>query len=94
MSMEIVQHAVVALIALAAGAVLVRRVFGFVGPRAGRTSCAGCPSAPGARGATPQPRTNATVEHPAVLMRSSARVRRQSSRTRTQADSLEQPGPS
>ena len=94
MSMEILQHAVVTLVALAASAVLVRRVFGFIKPRAGRTNCAGCPSAPGTRGATIQPRSDAALQHPAILIRSSAHGRRQSARTRRPADSLEQPGPS
>jgi len=67
MSMEILQHAVVTLVALAASAVLVRRVFGSIKPRAGRTSCAGCPSAPGSCGATAQPRHDAAVRRLAIL---------------------------
>jgi hypothetical protein len=40
---EFVQHAVVTIAALAAGAMLARRVFGAVCARASRTGCAGCP---------------------------------------------------
>lgn len=86
--MEILQHAVVTLVALAASAALFRRVFGFVGPRAGRTGCAGCPSAQGACGATTQATSGATVQHPAVLIRASAHVRSQTSRTPRRADAL------
>ena len=43
MSMELVQHAVVTMAALAAGAMLARRVFGAVCSRASRTGCASCP---------------------------------------------------
>jgi hypothetical protein len=94
MSMEILQHAVVTLVALAASAVLVRRVFGFVEPRAGRTGCAGCPSAQGACGPTTQATSGATVHHPAVLIRTSAHERIQPSRTPRRADSLEWLDPS
>jgi hypothetical protein len=66
--MEILQHAVVTLVALAASAVLCRRVVGVVGHPAGRTECAGCPSAQGACRATTQTTSGATVQHAAVLI--------------------------
>jgi hypothetical protein len=94
MSMEILQHAVVTLVALAASAVLVRRGFGFVEPRAGRTGCAGCPSAQGACRATTQATSGATVQHPAVLIPTSALVRRQTSRTPRRAGSIGRLDPS
>lgn len=94
MSMEILQHAVVTLVALGASAALVRRVFGFAGPRAGRTGCAGCPSAQGVCGATTQATSAATVQHPAVLIRPSAHERSRTSRTPRRANSFGRPGPS
>jgi hypothetical protein len=75
--MEIVQHAVVTVVALAAAVVVCRRVFGFVGSGAERTSCEGCPSTESACGATTHATAGATVQHPAVLIRTSAHVRRQ-----------------
>jgi len=50
--MEIWQHAVVTLAALAAGTLVWRRVFGVVAPRTPTGGCAGCPSARGACGTT------------------------------------------
>lgn len=92
--MEIFQHTVVTLVALAASAALCRRVFGFAGPRAGRTGCAGCPSAQGACGGTTRATSGATVQHPAVLIRTSAHVRSQTSRAPSRADSLGRLDPS
>lgn len=92
--MEILQHAVVTLVALAASALLCRRVFGFVGPGAGRTCCARCPSAEGACGATTHVTSGATVQYAAVLIRTSAHVRGQTLRTPRRADSLGRPHPS
>lgn len=89
MSIEILQHAVVTLVALAASAVLVRRVFGFVEPRASRIGCAGCPSAQGACRATTQATSGATVHHPAVLIRTSAHEGSQTSPRPTRVDSVE-----
>lgn len=57
MSTEISQHIIVTLIALAASATLVRRMFGPVGPHATRTGCDGCPSARRACGTTTQTRS-------------------------------------
>lgn len=92
--MEIVQHAVVTLVALAASAVLCRRVFGFASPPAPGTGCAGCPSAQDACGATTQPTTGATVQHPVVLMRTCARVPGQTSGEPSTPDSLGRLDPS
>lgn len=69
--MEILQHAVVTLVALAAAAVVLRRLFGFLSPRAEEPRCAGCPSTQGACAPTaPQP--GGGVVHPAVLVRRAA----------------------
>lgn len=50
--MELLQHAVVTLVALAAGAVVIRRVLGFAAPPAKPAGCAGCPAARAASGST------------------------------------------
>lgn len=65
MSIEFFQHTVVTLIALAASATLVRRVFGVVGPRPTRTGCSGCPSAGRACG----PATQTTSVAVSVLVK-------------------------
>ncbi len=66
--MEIFQHAVVTVVALAAGALVLRRVFGFLSPRAEAPRCAGCPSTQSACApAASQAGTGAS--HPAVLVR-------------------------
>ena len=78
--MEIFQHAVVTLLALAASALVFRRVFGFVGRSAGRSGCAACPSAKGSCGTTTQATSGATVVHPVVMLRTSAHVRNQTPR--------------
>jgi hypothetical protein len=78
--MEILQHAVVTLVALAASGLVFRRVFGFVGRRAGGSGCAACPSAKGACGGSTQVTSDATVVHPAVMIRTSAQLRSQTSR--------------
>lgn len=79
--MEMFQHVVVTVVALAAGTVLGRRVFGFVGPRSTKAGCAGCPSAPGACGAATQATSAAAVPHRAVLIRGSEQARSQPPRT-------------
>ena len=95
MSMEILQHAVVTLVALAAGTAVFRRAFRFARPlRAEESACSGCPSAQGLCGATTPSTSGATIQHPAVLIRTSAHVRSQTSRTPRQADSVEQLDPS
>ena len=78
--MEILQHAVVTLLALAAVAVLYRRIVGFAGPGAAGTGCDGCPSAERTCGTTTHAATGAAVQHPAVLIRTSAHVRSQTRR--------------
>ena len=72
MSGEMLQDALVTAVALAAGAMLVRRVFGFAGLGAGRSRCAECPSARGTCEAPAQATGGATTQHPAVLIRPSA----------------------
>ena len=69
---EILQHALVTMAALAASAVIFRRILGFVGTRARRTGCS-CPSGDGACGmpgpGTSANETGATVHHVTVLTR-------------------------
>jgi hypothetical protein len=75
MSSEMLQDAVVTAVALAALALLARRVFGFAGLGAGRSRCAECPSARGACESPAQTIGSAPAQHPAVLIRSSHGVR-------------------
>ena len=79
--MAILQHALVTLLALAAGAVLFRRVFGVAGTSAGKRGCTGCPSARRSGYANTPAATRADVERPAVLIPTSALLRRQTSGT-------------
>ena len=72
MSSDPFQHAVVAAVALAASATLIRRLFGSfgsVGPGGPQVGCTGCPSARVACGAPASAVGDATVEHPVVLIR-------------------------
>jgi hypothetical protein len=46
MTMELVQHGVVTAVAMAAAAVLFRRVVAFVGPSSAAGGCSSCPSRP------------------------------------------------
>ena len=89
MSMEIVQHAVVTLVALAASAALCRRVFGSMRPSTRQTGCAGCPSAQGVCAATTQTTSGSTVQAQAVLIRTAGHVRSRASRMAKRADSVE-----
>jgi hypothetical protein len=73
---DILQHAVVSVVALAASGTLVRRVFGFALPNARRTGCAACPSGRNTCGAPTQATGGAPSQHAAVLIRPPARVRR------------------
>jgi hypothetical protein len=57
MTTEILQTIVVTLAALAAAAVVVRRVFPSSASRAGQEGCAGCPSAGGGCGTKRVPET-------------------------------------
>ena len=66
--MEILQHAVVTMVALAAAAVVLRRLFGFLSPRAEQPRCAGCPSTESSCAPSPAPSGGGAV-HPAVLVR-------------------------
>ena len=68
---EILQHALVTMAALAASAVIFRRIRGVVGTRAKRTACS-CPSGDGACGTPGRESakgTDATVHHVTVLTR-------------------------
>ena len=69
---QILQHALVTLAALAASAVIFRRVMGFVGTRPKRTGCS-CPSGDGVCGTpghgTSAKGTEAAVHHVTVLGR-------------------------
>ena len=67
MSSELLQTIVVTIIALAAGALVVRRVFVSTAPRPGQDGCAGCPSA-SSHAATPA-KPAADVSHPVILIR-------------------------
>ena len=67
MSSELLQTIVVTLVALAAGVVVVRRVFVSTAPRPGQDGCAGCPSAP-SHASTPA-KPAAEVRHPVILIR-------------------------
>ncbi len=67
---DMLQFAFVTLVAVAAGAVVVRRALGFIRPRAGHTGCAACPSAEGA--CAPSTQATGDVSHPAVLIRPSS----------------------
>jgi len=75
MSTEMLQHAIVTLVALAAGTAVVRRIFGFVGRRARRTGCASCASGSGACATPAQSAPDVTVQRVAVLTRPPAVVR-------------------
>jgi hypothetical protein len=66
MSGEMLQNALVTLIALLAMVVIVRRIAGFVGLRANQTHCA-CPSSKGACGGSAQPLTSGAPQ-PLTLM--------------------------
>ena len=70
-SMDVVQHALVTLAAVGAGAHLFRRLSGVARP-ASTPGCAKCPSAPGAcHPAAPVDTAPARAEHPLVFIRSS-----------------------
>jgi hypothetical protein len=85
--MEMLQHAVVTLVALAASAAVFRRAFRFARPpRTGETACSGCPSTQVACGATTPATRGPTIQHPAILIRASAHVRSQTSRIPTRRD--------
>jgi len=65
MTFELLQHVVVTIVALAAAAVIVRRVTGLVRTPGGESKCSSCPSA-GAHGHPPQ-------DTPLTLVRSADR---------------------
>ena len=70
-SMDVVQHALVSLVALGAVAIRFRRLTG-VGRPASTAGCAKCPSAPGScHPAAPADTAPARAEHPLVFIRSS-----------------------
>ena len=80
MPMDLLQDAIVALVAVAAAVVLFRRLAGFARPADAAPGCANCPSAAGAchtpasaplSAATPTPSSG--VERPLVFVRSSRR---------------------
>lgn len=79
MSGEMLQHALVTLIALLAMVVIVRRVAGFIGVRSKPAQCA-CPSSSkGACGGSTQPVASATPQ-PLIMLKPSASPSAQSSR--------------
>lgn len=76
MSSEMLQYVVVTVIALAAGLVVIRRVFGLVGTRAKGTGCASCASGTGACGTHAQASggeihraTDRAAVHPLTVLR-------------------------
>lgn len=69
MSADTLQHALVTLAALAASAVIARRLLGFVGARPRRTGCA-CPSGKNMCG-TPAADATKVTAHPATLVKGS-----------------------
>lgn len=75
-SLEIVQHAIVTVIAFAAAAMLVHRLVGFARPPAkGESACKACASGQtgAATCATVRPETGAEQARPAVLYRPGTR---------------------
>lgn len=69
---EMLQHVIVTIAALAAAATLVRRVLALTGRDTTATpACGSCPTSKGACGADAAPTREATVSHPAVLLRAS-----------------------
>ncbi len=75
-TMDLVQHAIVTLVAMAAVAVLLRRLVGVARPGAGAApACANCPSSAGSCqvGEPPAATTAAPATHPLVLVRPSRR---------------------
>lgn len=63
---ELLQHVTVTIVALGAGAVLVHRVFGFLGVRSSGTG--GCDACPSSKGACSMP-AETSAERPAVFIR-------------------------
>ena len=70
MTGDMLQHALVTLIALLAMIVIVRRVAGFVGVRAKQKQCS-CPSSKGACGGSVQP-TASAASQPLIMLKPSA----------------------
>ena len=69
---EMLQHAIVTLVALGALAVIARRVLGFVGVRESKSGCSNCASSKSAC-ATPTTAATRPTTHRAVLVRSTSR---------------------
>ena len=69
--LDILQHVVVTLAALAAGWIVVRRVFTAVAPGAGAPQCASCPVAHGksAPAAAPIGTEASPTTHPMILVK-------------------------
>jgi hypothetical protein len=66
MSSDLIQTIVVTIVALAAAALVVRRLFVSTAPAPGQEGCAGCPSA---QSHAPSKSKPAPDVHPAVLIR-------------------------
>jgi hypothetical protein len=66
MSSDMLQYAVVTLVALAAGATLVHRVLGFIGLGAQRSGCAACLSA---RGTCAAQATGSAAVQPGIVLK-------------------------
>ena len=76
MSSEMLQYVVVTLVALAAGVIVIRRVFGSVGDGSKRSGCASCASGTAACGTHAQASgrgidraTNRAAVHPLTVVR-------------------------
>lgn len=69
--LDILQHVIVTLAALAAAWIVVRRVFTAVAPGAGAPQCASCPVAHGksAPSAAPAPTAGSPTAQPMILLK-------------------------
>ncbi len=74
MPMDLLQDAIVTLVAVAAAVVLFRRLAGFARPADAAPGCASCPSGGGScQAAPPAEAPAADTEHPLVFVRPSQR---------------------